>query len=121
MDESRIERRKHKRVDAQIPVTVLPIEKSKEEFSAVTRGIGTGGICIRLNQHLQEKDFYLFKFQLPVDGINKQLEVMGKVVWGIEQPDQQLHYRIGVQFVSIRDETKDAIDHYIRRQATNSN
>ena len=114
------ERRKHERIRSEIPVTVLPIEKSKGAFSGVARDITVAGLCIRVGRHLRDNELYLLKFHLPIDKFEKRLEVLGKVVWGIQQPEEQFHYRVGMQFISIKDETRDAIDLFVQSRLTDS-
>ncbi len=55
MEQHSEERRKTYRVETEIPVTVLPIDKTESSFPAVAGNISTGGVCFRVNEPLRDK------------------------------------------------------------------
>lgn len=105
--------RKFPRVDSEIAITITK-EASAQSVNSQIKNIGIGGLCVITSSEFRIYDRLNLSFQLPICG--SPIDCTGQVVWAVQTyVEDQPMYDIGVQFVSIKKQAKDAIESYVQK------
>ena len=98
------ERRRHKRITAQIRIRMSESSDEVVHINGVTRNLSLGGACIELDQKVPV--FTVCKLFL--GNLNVECELDGRVLWIKESvnPDKTFGYQVGIQFLSFNSEDK---------------
>jgi len=102
------ERRKWKRLEINLPVK-YEVLLTKEAGESITKDIGAGGVCVFSSKPLKEGTRLRAEIKLPNQ--EKPIRFTGEVLWS-EPRDVNGgsgESRIGVKFVDISDEDREAI------------
>ncbi len=98
------ERRRHKRITAQIRIRVSESSEEIVHINGVTRNLSLGGACIELDQKVPV--FTVCKLFL--GNLNAECELDGRILWIKETltPEKISVYQVGIQFLSFNSEDK---------------
>ena len=98
------ERRRHKRITAQIRIRMSESSEEIVHVNGITRNLSLGGACIELDQKVPV--FTVCKIFL--GNINAECELDGRVLWIRESSgaDNPYAYLVGIQFLSFNSEEK---------------
>jgi hypothetical protein len=98
-----------KRVEVEIEVNYQSI-KYHNWYSTVTKGIGTGGICLLSKEYLGIGT--IIKIRMPLSSLTTSIEVTGEVLWSDFLIDRKL-YESGIKFENLEDIEKVLISEFI--------
>ena len=117
------ETRRARRVGLVVPATYsiheslkTQIRLSEDVVRATTRDIGTGGVAIESKYFIPKGALIKIgidsgPFYQGREGFDKPISVVGRVVWTTMEAKRR--YRVGVQFIEIREEDKEAIAKFV--------
>ena len=101
--------RNFKRTEIEIPVTYKPVNHSNW-YKTVTKGLGTGGVCLLSREYLGQGTE--MKIQLPLPGSETTITATGLVIWCAFLIDKKV-YESGIEFPRLNDGEKRAITAFI--------
>lgn len=101
------ERRRHKRIMAQIRIRMSESSAEIIHVNGITRNLSLGGACIELDQKVPV--FTVCKLFLGNEG-SEACELDGRILWIRESADPETKnipsYLVGIQFLSFNSEEK---------------
>ena len=101
------ERRRHKRIAAQIRIRMTESSEEIVHVNGITQNLSLGGACIELDQKVPV--FSVCKLFLGNHG-SLSCELDGRILWlrdlGLPQEKNEFLYLVGVQFLSFNSEEK---------------
>lgn len=101
--------RKLKRIESELHVKYQPI-KYRNWYTTVTKGIGTGGVCLISGEYLGIGT--IINIQLTLPGSERQLLVAGEVLWSDFLTDRKL-YESGIKFIRLTKDEKEFLSKQI--------
>ena len=97
-----LDRRRYVRYNLSARVTYTKLN-SNEEKEAISKNIADGGICLVIDENINESELINFKIYLLKD--TPPIKLTGKVVWSKEIPatqeSEKKKFCIGTEFVDI--------------------
>jgi len=110
------ERRRHFRVDADMPVRYSLTKGTTNFKAAKTKNISAGGICISIKEKLTPMD--TVSLEIDMDGSRGFVIAKGEVMWVKEGPKQEgtegvRHFDVGLEFKDLSNRDKDKLFNFI--------
>ncbi len=124
MKSEALERRRHPRVPAWIPVRISTIEPEQDPWTGrpffraaqeTCANLSRGGAFVRTGEPIDPGRRVLIELHLPDGG---QLEAIGRVAWSrrtIEPAESRIESGVGVEFLGGAAEQFSALDDYLNR------
>lgn len=97
------DRRRHIRINLDIPVSYTLRQKKDDLITAKTKNISEGGVCIIAPVKPRLKDLFDLSIEFPED--NRNIRAKGFVVWTNESDfakDNIRYFDIGIRFTKIK-------------------
>jgi len=110
---STLEKRRHKRLDYNLPVQYKNLRKTGElPAGSLTQNISEGGVCFKSSEFISLACRLVVEITLPANP--KPIKAISKVAWIKKLPagDQ---YELGNQFLEIAKEDKVHINNFINK------
>jgi hypothetical protein len=106
--------RSFKRTEIEITVTYKPVDHSNW-YATVTKGLGTGGVCLFSKEYLGQGTEIMIR--LPLPGAETTIAATGLVIWCAFLIDKQV-YESGIKFSRLNDGEKRTIAAFIKDHAS---
>jgi len=109
------ERRKFFRLRASVNVSYTKRKATEEEKSTSSKDISRGGICLIVNEELQESDLLDLKISLP--RYTKPIYAAGRVVWikeiTVGDVSRGKKFYSGIEFIKIDERDAKEIEKFV--------
>lgn len=108
------DKRKFPRVNLHCEISILP-PSEKEPLVTKTENLGTGGVCVILNESLDR--FTPCQIRLELQKGISMIECAGKVMWIVptqEFKQKDKRFDIGIEFVNISSADRDRIRAFLQ-------
>ena len=117
---TRIQRRQNYRIKCMIPVEITGFVKDVRNdveiplnFRTTTSDLSAGGLAIRYSRPIPENTLLQIKLGLPDDA--QVIRIPCQVVYSDSPMENQMMYRMGVQFLAISESERARIVRYVYR------
>jgi len=108
------ERRRFVRLDLNVNVKWRKIDQVEEIKENTAKNISIGGICLIVEEKLNEGDYLELKINLPNQ---KEIHAYGRVVWIDEYEilgaEYGKKYDAGIEFLKIKEEDQQELEKFI--------
>ena len=108
-------KRKFPRVNLRCEIIILPGTQTAP-LSTVTENLGTGGVCVILEEPLER--FSQCRVRLELEETQPAIECLGRVVWSVSTKDlggRKNRFDTGIEFLNPDPAATEAIRQFIEK------
>lgn len=118
------ERRRHVRVDVDIPVRYILTKDSSPLTAVQTKNISMGGLCITIAEKLKRGD--VISVEIDICAVSERITAKGEIMWVKEEtenndPQGIRRFDIGLEFKELSNRHRKQLFNFLKEQITPQN